>query len=99
MSLMWMPAQTTIPPGATARSAAGTQALDPPDRLVPRHQRQLGRRQLAVDDVQVGAADAASRDPDQHLARARQRNAALLQRQGLPDTVEHHRAHLTVLTI
>jgi len=26
MSLMWMPAQTTTPPGATARSAAGTSA-------------------------------------------------------------------------
>jgi hypothetical protein len=26
MSLMWMPPQTTVPPGATARSAAGTSA-------------------------------------------------------------------------
>jgi hypothetical protein len=26
--------------------------------------------ELAVDDVEVGAADAAGRDPDQHLARA-----------------------------
>ena len=26
MSLMWMPAQTTVPPGASARSAAGTSA-------------------------------------------------------------------------
>ena len=26
MSLMWMPAQTTTPPGAVARSAAGTSA-------------------------------------------------------------------------
>src|SRR6266511_374409 len=33
MSLMWMPAQTTVPPGAVARSAAGTSAPTGANRI------------------------------------------------------------------
>jgi hypothetical protein len=40
--------------------------------LVPRHHRQR-RRELAVRDVQVGAADAAAGDGEDHLARRRLR--------------------------
>ena len=42
---MWMPAQTTVPPGATARSAAGTSRADrrEDDRRVERFRRRIER--------------------------------------------------------
>jgi hypothetical protein len=41
-----------------------------PHNLVAEDQGQLGFSQLAVHDVQIGAADAAGPHPDQHLFRA-----------------------------
>ena len=41
-----------------------------PDDLVADDQGQFGLGEFAVDDVQVGAADAAGVDPDEHLLRA-----------------------------
>ena len=51
------------------------------DDLVARHQRQPRQRQVALDDVQVGVADAAGMDAQTHLASARLRRRQLLQRQ------------------
>ena len=42
-----------------------------PDDLVPRDERKLRLVELAVDDVQIGAAYPAGRDADQDLARQR----------------------------
>ena len=60
-----------------ADAVAGREALRPlaragdgADDLVARHQRQRRLAELAVEDVQVGAADAAGADRDQHLAGA-----------------------------
>jgi hypothetical protein len=63
------------------------------DDLVAGHQRQQVRGQLAVDDVQVGAADGAGAHPDQHVmpacAEYRQRCLA----QGAARGVEQHGRH------
>ena len=40
---------------------------DAADDLVPRHERQILRLEFAVDDVQVGATDAAGEDSQSHL--------------------------------
>ncbi len=50
---------------------AVAQGLDAPDDLVPEHERKLRLRELAVEDMQVGAAHPARRDLDQDLVRAR----------------------------
>ena len=47
---------------------AGAELLDDADDLVAGNDRQPLVRQLAVDDMQIGAADAAGLDADQHLA-------------------------------
>ena len=41
--------------------------LHGPHDLVAEHQRELGMRQVPIDDVQVGAADSAGLHTDQHL--------------------------------
>ena len=57
--------------------------------------RQARVRQLPVDDMQVGAADAAGMDADQDLARARVAGRALHGSQGgaRPRPVQLHREH------
>jgi hypothetical protein len=50
-------------------------------------------RQLAVDDVEVGAADAAGGDAQEHLAGLRLGRRDVLQSQRLAGRVKHHRAH------
>jgi hypothetical protein len=44
--------------------------VDAADNLMSRHNRQLGVWQFAIDDVEVGAADTASLDPNANLARS-----------------------------
>jgi hypothetical protein len=44
------------------------EACHGPHDLMSQHERQLGVRQLAVEDVKVGAADAAGMHLHQHLA-------------------------------
>ena len=56
-------------------------------------ERQLRARQLAVDDVQVGPADAAREDAQQHLARPRLRHGQVAQLERLALRLEDHRAH------
>ena len=63
---------------ATARRARSAAARRPlADDLVAGHERQLRVRQLAVDDVQIGAAHAAGVDAHQHLPRPRLGNRQL----------------------
>ncbi len=63
------------------------------DDLVAGDQRQLGVRQFAVDDVQVGPADGAGLDPHQHLARAGGRVGDLRRAQRPAGGVEDHGEH------
>ena len=44
--------------------------VDAADDLMSRHNGQLGVRQFAVDDVEVGAADSAGLDSNANLARS-----------------------------
>ena len=53
----------------------------------------LGSRQLAVDDVQVGATDPAGRHLQQQLAVAGLRAGQILLAKRLARAVEHHRPH------
>ena len=62
-------------PGRNARRPRPPPATRPDD-LVARHERQLRPVELAVDHVQVGAADAARVHVEQHLAAARARGRA-----------------------
>ena len=78
--------------GVEARDV-GAEGDDFAHDLMAEHERELGVGQLAVDDVQVGAAHAARRDPQQHLVRSGNghRQARFAQRP--PRGVEEHRAH------
>jgi hypothetical protein len=64
-----------------------------PDDLVAWHDRQFRIRQLAVDHMQVGPADAAGRDLQQDLACARRRNWPLAQHQRRARAFQHHGPH------
>ena len=72
------------------------------DDLVAGHERQLRTRELAVDDVQVGAADAAGADAEQQLPRRRLGPLELRRPQRRARSVEQHRPHrprsTTILT-
>ena len=53
----------------------------------------LGSRQLAVDHVQIGAADGAGRDPRQDLARPRRTVGQRAADEGPAGFLEDHREH------
>ena len=72
---------------------AGAQLTDRADDLVPRHERQLRLCQLAVDDVQIGATDAAGVDVEPNLAGPGLRIWQLELLERCPGPVEHHRPH------
>jgi hypothetical protein len=67
--------------------------IDAADNFVPWHNRQLGVGQFAVDDMQVGAADAASLDPKANLPWTRRRLRPLLHLKPLMGSMEDHGAH------
>ena len=74
------PTRSPTASGARARLAArrdelgaGAERHDLADDLVAGDDGRAVRRQLALEDVQVGAADAAGQHAEQHLARARAR--------------------------
>lgn len=71
----------------------GSGPLDPPDDLVAGNQGQAGRRKFAVHDMQVGPADPAGLDPDQHFLRARRRLQQILRLQQGRSARENHGAH------
>jgi hypothetical protein len=66
---------------------------DPPDDLVAGHDRKLRVRQLAVDNMQIGTADAAGHDLDQDFAGRGRERAPLAHDQRRVRFLEHHRAH------
>ena len=68
--------------------------LDHPGALVAEHGRRVARRIGARGRVQVGVADPAGFEPHQHLARARLGQVDLLDRQRLPELLEHGGADL-----
>ena len=81
--------------GRPTRTASRT--LDRTDDLVADHERKLRVGELAVHDVQVGAAHAAHVDTDEHLARSRLRLRQLSQRSRLeaPPTTSRARTEYT----
>ncbi len=80
-------------PRAKLEVDAFARRLDAADNLVPRHDRQLGIGQLAVNDMQVGAAYAAGFDPNPNLPRSGRRIGPLLHRQPFAGPPEDHGAH------
>src|SRR5262249_28938569 len=72
---------------------AGSQLGDGRDDLVAQYERQLRLRELAVDDVEVGAADTAAAHAEAPLRRARTRLLELRLAQRRPHALEEHRAH------
>ena len=64
------------------------------DDLVSEDERELRQRQIAVDDVQIGATDAARPDAQQHLARRDGGDGQIGRPQGAAGRVEQHRAHV-----
>jgi hypothetical protein len=69
------------------------QASHASDNLVSRNEGKLGVRKVAVDHMEVGAADRTRRNLDEHLAGARTRQRPLNQPQGGANSLEHHRLH------
>ena len=63
------------------------------DDLVPRDDRVAERRQLAVGDVEVGPADAAGQDAEQHVVRAGLRRGPFARDQWCAGTLHHHGQH------
>jgi hypothetical protein len=59
---------------------------------VARYDRIAGLGKLAVEDVEVGAADAAGTNPDQDLSGARRRDRALLETEQRTGPIDDHRA-------
>ena len=78
---------------AEPRDAEPAPVLGPADDLVPGDEWQLRVWELAVDHVEVGAADTAGRDAQQDLTRLRLRHRNLFEPQRLAGRVKHHRAH------
>jgi hypothetical protein len=66
---------------------------DVADDLVAWHERQFGLRQLAIHDVQVGAAHGAGADLDKDFAGAGLWGWQLSGAQGLPLGAKDHRFH------
>ena len=71
---------------------AGADLLDDAGRLMAERHRH-GPRSVAVDDREIGVAQARRFDPHQHLARPRRVELDLLNRQRLRDGVRCRRAH------
>src|SRR6266540_2581232 len=89
------PAEPRDADAVAGREPTGARAecLDPPHHLVPEDERQLGMWQLAVDDVEVGAADAARGDLDPELPRSRDGEGKVRLGERRPQGGEDHRAH------
>jgi len=82
----------TRPPGRQ-RGDAGSQRLDDSHDLVARHDRQADVGKFAVDDVQVGTADAAGLDPHADLTRAGQGLGSAFEVEGPAGGGEDHCLH------
>ena len=72
---------------------AGTEGCDPAHYLVSWHERQAGFGEIAINHVEICAADAARGHANQDFSRTGLGNRPLFEGERLPDTPEHHRAH------
>ena len=63
--------------------------LDDTRALVPEHGRRVARRVGARRRVEVGVADAAGDEPDEHLARLRLGEGDLLDDERRPELLQH----------
>lgn len=72
--------------------------LDDADDLVAGHDGIDRLRKVAVDDVQIGAADRAGLDPDANLAGPGDRVRPFLRNEGRAGRAQNHRPHRTGLT-
>jgi len=57
------------------------------------NQWELRVRQITVDHMEIGTADRARGDFDEHLARAGPRRLSLNQPERMASSLEHHRLH------
>ena len=71
--------------------------LDSAHDLVADHKRQLGICELAINDVEVGAAHGTGGDPDQDFLRSWLRIGQRHEPQRLLDGFEHHRPHQAIV--
>ena len=96
LALLTGPAQprNTHASAAPQTFAIGTHGLDSADDFVTRNERQFRCRQLAINDMQIGPAHAASMDAQQNLVGAgiRQRSRRI-QPQRLMRRIQNHRTH------
>src|ERR1700678_2153792 len=83
------------PPDANAGLEADPLAdrVNAADNLMSRHNGKLGIRQFAVDDVKVGAANAASLDPHANWARRGRGLGPLLHHEPFVRPMQNHGAH------
>ena len=84
---------TTWSPGATEATPVAD-PLDDAGALVAEHGRRVAGRVGARGGVEVGVADAAGDEPDQHLAGPRLGELDLLDGERLAELLEHRGAHL-----
>ena len=61
----------------------GADRIDPSDDLMSRNNRQFRIGQFAIDDMEIGAADAASADTNANFAAARHAGPVVLHRQAV----------------
>jgi hypothetical protein len=94
------PAKPRDTDAGSLREAISTTSApnNPPDDLVARHQRQRRIGQLAVDQVQIGAADRTSLDAQQYFAWPRRRLRPDGEAERLSRSFQDHRAHGDRLT-
>ena len=69
------------------------EARHPAHDLMPEDEGQFGLRKLAVENVEIGAAHAASRNLDEDLAGSGCRDFHFRGPKRLPGRVQHHRLH------
>ncbi len=74
---------------------AGADRGDDADDLMAEHEGQLGMGQFAVEDVQVGATDAARTNLQEHLPVARLRHGQLGRHERGVCCLQDHRAHVS----
>ena len=79
---------------ATARRTDGADASDD---LVADDQRQLWLGQLAIDQVEIGAADSAGRHVEAHLTRARLGCGQLSEAKRRGGALQEHRLHAAMV--
>jgi hypothetical protein len=75
------------------RGYIGADALDDPCPLVAEHGRRVARGVGAGGRVEVGVADTAGNEANQHLPRSRLGELDLLDSERLAELLQHRRAH------